>query len=77
MSKVNQEKQGKYTLFVQILKFNAMKTVVNLGVLLLWSATAFGQLNLDQLLVENKSNPRGITIESPPFQLDDVFQNEK
>ena len=67
MSKVNQEKQGKYTLFVQILKFNAMKTVVNLGVLLLWSATAFGQLNLDQLLVENKTNPRGITIESPRF----------
>ena len=63
-----QSKSGearKYTLFVQILKFNAMKTVVNLGVLLLWSATAFGQLNLDQLLVENKTNPRGITIESP------------
>ena len=44
-----------------------MKTVYSLYFLLFCSLTAFGQLNLDQLLVENKMNPKGIDVQAPRF----------
>jgi len=44
-----------------------MKTVYSLYFLLFCSLTVFGQLNLDQLLVENKMNPKGIDVQAPRF----------
>ena len=44
-----------------------MKTVYSLYFLLFCSLTVFGQLNLDQLLVENKMNPKGIDVQTPRF----------
>ena len=44
-----------------------MKTVYSLYFLLFYSLTVFGQLNLDQLLVENKMNPKGIDVQAPRF----------
>ena len=59
-----------------------MKTVYSLYFLLFCSLTAFGQLNLDQLLVENKMNPKGIDVqrykglgEMNPDQLWDTTMN--
>ena len=44
-----------------------MKTVYSLYFLLFCSITVFGQLNFDQLLVENKVSPKGIDVQSPRF----------
>ena len=44
-----------------------MKKAYSLYFLLFCSLTVFGQLNLDQLLVENKMNPKGIDVQAPRF----------
>ena len=44
-----------------------MKTVYSLYFLLFSSITVFGQLNFDQLLVENKVSPKGIDVQAPRF----------